>query len=226
MKAGDAIAAILKREGVETIIGYPVNHVLEHAAVADIRPIIVRQERTGIHMADAISRLSSGRRIGVFAMQPGPGTESSYGAIAQACSESVPIPVLPGGYPRRLAHIEPNYNATISMRNVAKSVEPLNVPADMDAVVAELDRRKGAATALARDCRRDRRGAGGLAQGVDAEADFQRGAPVPLSRAVGPAEIGGRGQYHHNPRRRQPSGPALAVLGGDCRSRRTWRVRS
>jgi thiamine pyrophosphate-dependent acetolactate synthase large subunit-like protein len=131
MKVGDAIVEILKREGVELIIGYPVNHVLEYAAIADIRPIIVRQERTGIHMADAISRLSSGRRIGVFVMQVGPGTENSYGAIAQAYSESVPILVMPGGYARRLAHIEPNYNATLSMRAVTKSAEPLNVAADI-----------------------------------------------------------------------------------------------
>jgi acetolactate synthase-1/2/3 large subunit len=131
MKVGDAIAEILKREGVDLVIGYPVNHVLEYAAIADIRPIIVRQERTGIHMADAISRLSSGRRIGVFAMQVGPGTENSYGAIAQAYSESVPILVMPGGYARRLAHVEPNYNATLSMRAVTKSAEPLNVPADI-----------------------------------------------------------------------------------------------
>jgi acetolactate synthase-1/2/3 large subunit len=131
MKVGDAIAEILKREGVEMVIGYPVNHVLEYAAIADIRPIVVRQERTGIHMADAISRLSSGRRIGVFVMQAGPGTENAYGAIAQAYSESVPILVMPGGYARRLAHVEPNYNPTLSMRNVTKSAEPLNVPADI-----------------------------------------------------------------------------------------------
>src|SRR5215469_2087254 len=66
MKAGDAIAEILKREGIEIVIGYPVNHILEYAASAGIRPIIVRQERTGLHMADAISRLSSGRTVGVF----------------------------------------------------------------------------------------------------------------------------------------------------------------
>ena len=47
MKTADAISEILKREGVEWVIGYPVNHILERAAAADIRPIIVRQERTG-----------------------------------------------------------------------------------------------------------------------------------------------------------------------------------
>lgn len=125
MKLGAAIAEILKREGVDLICGYPVNHVLERAAEAGIRPVIVRQERTGIHMADAISRLSSGRKIGVFAMQLGPGTENSYGGIAQAYSESVPLLVLPMGYERRLAYIDPNYNATISMRSITKSAEPI-----------------------------------------------------------------------------------------------------
>jgi len=131
MKVGDAIASILRKEGIEVLIGYPVNHVIEHAAIADIRTIIVRQERTGIHMADAISRLTSGRKIGAFAMQLGPGTENSYGAVAQAYTESVPILVLPGGYPRRQAHISPNYNATVSMRDISKSVEPINLPAEI-----------------------------------------------------------------------------------------------
>ena len=105
MKVIDAIAEILKREGVEFLIGYPVNHVLEAAAAADIRTIIVRQERTGLHMADAVSRITSGRKIGVFAMQHGPGTENSFGGVAQAFGDSVPIVVLPGGYPRKILNI-------------------------------------------------------------------------------------------------------------------------
>ena len=34
--------------------GYLVNHLIEFAAAVDIRPVIVRQERIGLHMADAI----------------------------------------------------------------------------------------------------------------------------------------------------------------------------
>jgi len=71
MKAGLAIAEILKKEGVEIVFGYPVNHILEYVAHVDIRPVIVRQERIGLHMADAYSRLSRGKKIGVFAMQHG-----------------------------------------------------------------------------------------------------------------------------------------------------------
>ncbi len=131
MKAGDAIAEILRREGIEIVTGYPVNHVLEYAAAAGIRPIIVRQERTGLHMADAISRLSSGRTIGVFAMQHGPGAENAFGGVAQAYSESVPLLVLPGGYPRRLSHVASNFNSVLNMRNVAKLAEPITSAAEI-----------------------------------------------------------------------------------------------
>jgi thiamine pyrophosphate-dependent acetolactate synthase large subunit-like protein len=131
MKVGAAIAEILKREGVEILAGYPVNHLIEFAAAADIRPIIVRQERVGLHMADAISRVTQGRKIGVFCMQYGPGTENAYGGVAQAYGESVPILVVPGGYPRRLSYVAPNYNAAIQMRGVAKSAEPILTAAEV-----------------------------------------------------------------------------------------------
>jgi len=127
MRVPDVIAEILKREGVEFIIGYPVNPILEAAAKADIRPIIVRQERTGIHMADAFSRMTSGDKIGVFAMQHGPGTENAFGAVAQAYAESVPIVVLPGGYPRHLSNIFPNFNAFLNYQHVTKWCEQVTV---------------------------------------------------------------------------------------------------
>ena len=115
MKTPDAIAEILKREQVEWVIGYPVNHILERSAAAGIRPIIVRQERTGLHMADAISRVTSGRKLGVFCMQHGPGAENAYGGVAQAYSESIPILVMPMGYARHLAHVSRNYNSASSI---------------------------------------------------------------------------------------------------------------
>lgn len=125
MKVGSAIVEILRREGVDVIFGYPRNAVLEAAADAGIRPVIVRQERTGVHMADALSRLTRGRRMGVFAMQHGPGTENAYGGVAQAYSESVPVLVLPQGYARRLAFVPDNYNACVSMRGITKHAEPI-----------------------------------------------------------------------------------------------------
>jgi acetolactate synthase-1/2/3 large subunit len=127
MKGAAAVAEILKREGIEFLIGYPVNAVIEAAAQADIRTIIVRQERTGIHMADAVSRVTSGRRIGVFAMQHGPGVENSFGGVAQAYGDSVPIVVIPGGYPRRLTNVRPNFNAFLNFQHVTKWAEQVTV---------------------------------------------------------------------------------------------------
>jgi acetolactate synthase-1/2/3 large subunit len=137
MKGAAAVAEILKREGVEFLIGYPVNPVIEAAAQADIRTIIVRQERVGLHMADAVSRLSSGRRIGVFAMQHGPGAENAFGGVAQAFGDSVPIVVLPAGYPRRLCNVPPNFNSFLNYRHVTKWAEQVTLA---DAIPAALRR--------------------------------------------------------------------------------------
>jgi thiamine pyrophosphate-dependent acetolactate synthase large subunit-like protein len=128
MKGSAVVAQILKREGTQFIIGYPVNHVLEAAAEADIRTIIVRQERTGLHMADAVSRVTSGDRIGVFAMQHGPGTENAFGGVAQAFGDSVPIVVLPGGYPRRLLNIPPNFSSFLNYQHITKWAEQVILP--------------------------------------------------------------------------------------------------
>ena len=127
MKVAAVVAEILKREGVEFIVCYPVNPVIEACAEADIRTIVVRQERVGLHMADAYSRVNSGDRIGVFTMQHGPGAENAFGGVAQAYGESVPILVLPAGYPRRLAQVEPNFDSSLNYRHVTKWSEQVTV---------------------------------------------------------------------------------------------------
>jgi acetolactate synthase I/II/III large subunit len=123
MKVAAAIAEILKREGIEFLIGYPVNPIIEAAAEADIRTIIVRQERTGLHMCDAVSKISSGERVGVFAMQHGPGTENAFGGVAQSWGDSVPVIVMPAGYPRNINNVQPNFNAFLNYQHVTKWIE-------------------------------------------------------------------------------------------------------
>ncbi len=128
MKVVDAVAKVLKTEGVEYLFAYPVNPIIEAAAKVDIRPIIVRQERIGLHMADALSRITSGEKIGVFCMQSGPGSENAFGGVAQAYGDSAPIVVLPMGYSRPLSQIQPNFNSSLNFRHVTKSCEQLTVP--------------------------------------------------------------------------------------------------
>lgn len=131
MKTAAAIVEILKREGIDVLFGYPRNQLLEAAATADIRTVIVRQERIGLHMADAVSRLTRGKKMGAFCMQHGPGAENAYGGVAQAYGDSVPVLVLPAGYPRRLAHVPFNFNSTLQMAGISKHAEPVTVGSEV-----------------------------------------------------------------------------------------------
>ena len=110
-----------------------VNHILERAAAANVRPIIGARAY-GLHMAEAISRVTSGQKLGVFAMQHGPGTENAYGGVAQAYSESVPILVMPMGYQRRAAWVGRHYHASVSMASVTKSAEPVTSAKEIPAI--------------------------------------------------------------------------------------------
>ena len=135
MNVAQAVAHVLKQEGVEYLFAYPVNPLIETAAELDIRTVIVRQERIGLHMADAMSRLTSGRKIGVFCMQSGPGTENAYGGVAQAFGESVPIVVLPMGYRRKVAQLSPNFHAYLNFQHITKSCEYLVLPETVSEVM-------------------------------------------------------------------------------------------
>ncbi len=117
MKVANAVAEILKREGIEFLIGYPVNPIIEAAAEADIRTIMVRQERTGLHMCDAFAS-GLGDKIGVFAMQHGPGTENAFGGVAQAYGDSCPVVVLPAGYARDTTR----YRRTSTRRSITATL--------------------------------------------------------------------------------------------------------
>ncbi len=128
MNVADVVAHIMKAEGVEYLFAYPVNPLIEAAAKVDIRPILVRQERIGLHMADALSRMTSGKQIGVFCMQSGPGSENAFGGVAQAYGDSAPILVLPMGYSRKLTNVQPNFNSALNYRHVTKLSEQVILP--------------------------------------------------------------------------------------------------
>ena len=120
MQVGQIVAEVMKREGVKVLLTYPLNSLTEFCARADIRPIVVRQERVGVHMADAISRITSGDSVGVFACQEGPGIENAFGAVAQAWSEGVPLVVFPSGAG---TFIKPSFNATLNFQHITKHAE-------------------------------------------------------------------------------------------------------
>ena len=85
MKVIDAIARILKIEGSEFLSAYPTTPLIEAAAKADIRPVLCRQERVGVGIADGYARVTNGKKLAAFCMQYGPGAENAFpGAFARA----------------------------------------------------------------------------------------------------------------------------------------------
>jgi acetolactate synthase-1/2/3 large subunit len=120
MKGSQAVAEVLRREGVDTVFCFPANKMIDTAAAVGIRPIVGRQERSVINMADAYSRTSNGERIGVAMVQHGPGAEHAFGGIAQAYADSVPLLLLPNGNTRRELGLRTTFDAVEAYRPITK----------------------------------------------------------------------------------------------------------
>jgi len=120
MNGAGVIAEILKREGTEFLSCYPRNPLIEASAALDIRPILCRQERVGVGIADGYSRVKRGKRNGVFAAQAGPGIENAFPGVAQAFSENVPLLVIAGGMPLERQYVRPVFRAANVFQPVTK----------------------------------------------------------------------------------------------------------
>jgi acetolactate synthase-1/2/3 large subunit len=120
MNGFDLVAQSLKAEGVTWMACFPANPLIEAVAKLGIRPIVFRQERGGINCADGFSRQTAGKQIGVFASQSGPGVENSFGGIAQAFGDAVPLLFLPGGSGTNSYDVSPNFSATRNYADITK----------------------------------------------------------------------------------------------------------
>jgi acetolactate synthase-1/2/3 large subunit len=120
MNGAGVIAEILKREGTEFLSCYPRNQVIEPCAALDIRPILCRQERVGVGLADGYSRIKRGKKNGVFAAQAGPGIENAFPGVAQAYTENVPLLIVSGGLALAKQYVQPAFRAAEVYKPVTK----------------------------------------------------------------------------------------------------------
>ncbi|HME95576.1 MAG TPA: thiamine pyrophosphate-requiring protein [Methylomirabilota bacterium] len=125
VKVVDAIARILKIEGAEFLSAYPTTPVIEAAARAEIRPVLCRQERVGVGIADGYARVTNGKKLAAFCMQYGPGAENAFPGVATAYSDSTPVLLLPLGHPRDRAQVFPLFSSARTFASVTKGVETI-----------------------------------------------------------------------------------------------------
>ena len=140
MRGTEAVAQILKLEGVEYLFSYPNHPLIDAAARLGIRPIIARGEKTLINMADGYARAINGQRPTVIVVQAGPGIENAFGALAQAYADSVPVLIMPGGPDQHRLGEPPEFDPLPPYRHITKWAGRLNfteLPRDVGA--GELD---------------------------------------------------------------------------------------
>ena len=100
----EMVIECLRREGVDTIFGYPggvvipVFDTLFHAK--DIRVILTRHEQAAVHAADAYARTTG--KTGVCLVTSGPGATNTITGLATANFDSVPLVCISGQVPRSM----------------------------------------------------------------------------------------------------------------------------
>ena len=135
MNVNEAVARILKTEGVEWVSCFPSNLLIEAVAKEGIRTIMFRHERGAVMAADGYSRMNDRKKFGVMISQGGPGAENSMGGIAQTFGDNVPILYLPGGPSLSQYGIRPNFSPVRTYQSVSKFGEVLLQPSQVSNVM-------------------------------------------------------------------------------------------
>ncbi len=103
LTGAEILVESLKKEGVDTLFGYPGGVVLNVYDVlydADIRHVLVRHEQAAVHAADGYARASG--KVGVALTTSGPGATNTVTGLATAYMDSVPLVVFTGQVPTHL----------------------------------------------------------------------------------------------------------------------------
>lgn len=94
----------LKKEGVDTVFGYPGGTVIniydELYNFKEIRHILPRHEQAGVHAADGYARATG--KVGVAFATSGPGATNTVTGIATAYMDSIPLVIVTGQVPTAL----------------------------------------------------------------------------------------------------------------------------
>lgn len=104
MNGARILLECLKKEGVDTVFGYPGGTVIniydELHSFKDIHHILPRHEQAGVHAADGYARATG--LVGVAFATSGPGATNTVTGIATAYMDSIPVVIITGQVPTAL----------------------------------------------------------------------------------------------------------------------------
>jgi len=100
IQAVNGLARILKAEGIPWVSCYPTSPVNNALGEEGVPILMMGEERFAVAVADAFSRVTSGKQIGACTVMAGlnaAGIQMAYGAVAQAWEDSSPLLVMAEG---------------------------------------------------------------------------------------------------------------------------------
>ena len=124
VKAMNGIGRILKAEGVNWISCYPTSPINNALGEEGVPIYMMGEERFGVAVADAYSRVTCGKQIGVCTAMAGlnaAGIQMAYGAIAQAWEDSSPVLIMAEGLGRGASR-HTHFNIAEALKPVTKWV--------------------------------------------------------------------------------------------------------
>ncbi len=128
--AANGLARILRAEGIPWVSTFPVCCVNNALGEEGIPIIMMRDERYAVALADGLSRVTGGKKIGVCTVMGGinpAGLHIAYGALAQAYEDSSPLLCIADGVPAG-ANGSNRYDMTLGCRAVTKWIGHIDQP--------------------------------------------------------------------------------------------------
>ncbi|MBM3235735.1 hypothetical protein FJZ31_05505 [Candidatus Poribacteria bacterium] len=130
ISAVNGLARILKAEGVDWVSTFPVCCVNNALGQEGIPIFMMRDERYAVAVADAFSRVTGGKKIGVCTVMGGinpAGLQVAYGALAQAFEDTSPLLCITDGVPAG-ATSNSHYDINLGLKAVTKWIGHIDQP--------------------------------------------------------------------------------------------------
>lgn len=137
VKAANGLARILKAEGVPWVSTFPICRANNSLVEEGLPLIMMRDERYAVAVADAFSRVTGGKKIGVCTVMGGlnaAGLQMAYGAVAQAFEDSSPLLVITDAVPSS-SSAHTHYDIALAFKAVTKWIGRIDQPEQVPVVM-------------------------------------------------------------------------------------------